>query len=117
MVAVGCAVERFAIRTSSAFADLSRRGAHRATVFCGNWPRENCSGLRGRRSISEKLRNTKLNHSAQIRLDTMLENCIFYISPMYEFSRSQGQTRTSADVWGTTASPSEDGVIGRPACG
>ena len=26
----------------------------------------------------------------------MLENCIFYISPMYEFSHSQGQTRSFA---------------------
>jgi hypothetical protein len=33
----------------------------------------------------------------------MLENCIFYITPMYEFSRSQGQARTSADVCGTSA--------------
>jgi hypothetical protein len=30
----------------------------------------------------------KLNHPAQIRLDTVLKNCIFYISPMYEFSHS-----------------------------
>jgi hypothetical protein len=25
--------------------------------------------------------------------DTMLENCIFYISPMYEFLHSQGHLR------------------------
>ena len=34
---------------------------------------------------------TKLNNLAQSRLNTVLENCIFYISPMYEFSHSQGQ--------------------------
>jgi hypothetical protein len=37
------------------------------------------------------LRIMKLNHPAQIRLDTVLENCIFYVLPMYEFSHSLGQ--------------------------
>jgi len=32
----------------------------------------------------------KLNHSAQIRLDTVSENCIFYTSTTYEFSHSFG---------------------------
>jgi hypothetical protein len=36
----------------------------------------------------------KLNHPAQIRLDTVLENCIFYNSPMYEFSHSLDPERT-----------------------
>ena len=40
----------------------------------------------------------KLNHPAQIRLDTVLENCIFYISPMYEFSHGLGQKPTLAEV-------------------
>lgn len=30
----------------------------------------------------------KLNHTAQIQLDTVLENCVFYILTMYEFSHS-----------------------------
>jgi len=30
-------------------------------------------------------------------LDAMLENCIFYISPMYEFSHSLGQNRKSSE--------------------
>ena len=37
-----------------------------------------------------RLRIMKLNHSAQIRLDTVSENCIFYISTTYEFSHSLG---------------------------
>ena len=32
----------------------------------------------------------ELNHPPQIQLDTVSENCFFYISPMYEFSHSQG---------------------------
>jgi len=33
----------------------------------------------------------------------MLENYIFHISPMYEFSHSQGQTRPSDDLRRMTA--------------
>src|SRR5437899_8022448 len=43
--------------------------------------------------IPERLRIMKLNHTAQIRLDTLLENCIFYISAMYEFSHDLGHSR------------------------
>src|SRR5262249_17800926 len=52
-------------------------------VRCGPWPCENSSALRARRSISEKLLKLELNHPAQIQLDTVSENCFFYISPMY----------------------------------
>jgi len=38
----------------------------------------------------------ELNHPALIQLDTVSENCFFYISPMYEFSHSQGQEPTLA---------------------
>jgi hypothetical protein len=34
-----------------------------------------------------------LNHTARTRLDPPFKNCIFYISRMYEFSHSQGQSR------------------------
>jgi hypothetical protein len=37
--------------------------------------------------------------------DTSLENCIFYISQLYEFSHRLGQTRPSGDVRCTTALP------------
>src|SRR5687768_14839525 len=33
------------------------------------------------------------NHTAHRRLEVALENCIFYIFPMYEFSHSQGHSR------------------------
>jgi hypothetical protein len=33
--------------------------------------------------------------AADMRLDAVLENCIFYISPMYEFSHSLGHKRTN----------------------
>jgi len=34
------------------------------------------------------------NNTADIRLDAMLENCIFYIFPKYEFSHSLGLLAT-----------------------
>src|SRR5262245_45551480 len=40
---------------------------------------------RARRNISKKLRIMESNHAARAMFDTLLENCIFYISPMYEF--------------------------------
>src|SRR5215468_2774744 len=57
-----------------------------------SWPRpcENSSAFRARGRMPARLRIMKLNHSAQIRLDTVSENCIFYISTTYEFSHSQG---------------------------
>jgi hypothetical protein len=36
----------------------------------------------------------RTDNAADIRLDAMLENFIFYISRMYEFSHSLGQKRT-----------------------
>jgi hypothetical protein len=37
----------------------------------------------------------RTDNAADLRLDAMLENYIFYISPMYEFSHSLGQERTN----------------------
>ena len=36
----------------------------------------------------------RTDNAADIRLNAMLENCIFYISPMYEFSHSLDPKRT-----------------------
>ena len=58
------------------------------------WPCRNSSVLRARRRNSAKFRVVKFTYSAQIRLDTVLENCIFYIASMYEFLHSQGQNQT-----------------------
>jgi hypothetical protein len=35
------------------------------------------------------------NHTAHARFDALLENCVFYISGMYEFLHSQGQTENN----------------------
>jgi len=41
------------------------------------------------------------------QVDDVLENCIFYISLMYEFSHSQGQTRSCGHVGSMSGLPSE----------
>jgi hypothetical protein len=51
-------------------------------------PCENSNARRARRNILEKLRVMRIDNAADIRLDAMLENFIFYISRMYEFSHS-----------------------------
>src|SRR5262245_27779138 len=66
-------------------------------VGSGSWPCRNPGVLRARRRISEKFRVMKFTYSAQIRLDTVLENCIFYIPSMYEFLHSQGHTRKNSE--------------------
>ena len=40
------------------------------------------------------MRVMKTDNAADIRLNAMLGNCIFYISPMYEVSHSLVQKRT-----------------------
>src|SRR5262249_13947884 len=71
----------------------------------GSWPCESSSALRARRRNSETLRIMKLSHPAKSRLYTVLENCIFYISPMYEFSHSQGHSRRFGGLCHTSALP------------
>jgi hypothetical protein len=41
-----------------------------------------------RKNILEELRVMGTDNAADIRLDAMLENCIFNIVPMHEFSHS-----------------------------
>ena len=64
-----------------------------ADVRFGSRPCENFNARRARRNISEKLRVMRTDNAADIRLGAVLENCIFYISPMYEFSHSLGHSR------------------------
>jgi hypothetical protein len=54
------------------------------------WLCENSSARRARRNISKKLRTMESNRAARTMFDTLSENCIFYISPMYEFSHRLG---------------------------
>src|SRR5215475_12908346 len=75
-------------------------------VAFGSWSCENSSALRARRRNSETLRIMKLSHPAKSRLYTELENCIFYISPMYEFSHSQGHSRHFPIMASASALPS-----------
>src|SRR5438105_1862515 len=77
-------------------------------VQTGSWPCENFSGRATRRNISEQLHLWESNHTAHARFDALLENCVFYISRMYEFSHSVGHSATSTDVRYTAAS-----LIGR----
>src|SRR5262249_17463609 len=51
----------------------------------------NFSGRATRRNISEQLHFWESNHTAHARLDALLENCVFYISRIYEFLHSQGR--------------------------
>jgi hypothetical protein len=59
----------------------------------GSWPCENVSGRATRRNISEQLHLWESNHTAHARFDALLENCVFYISRMYEFLHRLGQSR------------------------
>src|SRR5262249_61602356 len=52
--------------------------------------------LPGTRSISKKLGIMESNDAVRAMFDTLLENYIFYISPMYEFLHSQRAKRTWA---------------------
>src|SRR5439155_2780505 len=59
-------------------------------VGLGSWLCENSSARRARRNISKKLRTMESNRAARTMFGTFLENCIFYISQLYEFSHRLG---------------------------
>jgi hypothetical protein len=44
------------------------------------------------------LRDMRTDNAADIRLNAMLGNCIFYISPMYEFSHSLDPKQTPTQL-------------------
>ena len=60
----------------------------------GSWLCENSSARRARRNISKKLRTMESNRAPRTMFDTLLENCIFYISQLYEFSHRLGTKQT-----------------------
>src|SRR5262245_20988451 len=68
-----------------------------AYVGFGSWLCENSSARRARRNISKKLRTMESNRAPRTMFDTLLENCIFYISQLYEFSHRLGQDRLSEE--------------------
>ena len=59
----------------------------------GSRPCENSNARAARRKISEKLSIRRTDNAADITLNVMLENRIFYRASMYEFSHSLGQKR------------------------
>src|SRR5262245_10220241 len=66
----------------------------------GSWLCENSSARRARRNISKKLRTMESNRAARAMFDTLSENCIFYISQLYEFSHrlGLGRVKTKSDL-------------------
>ena len=71
---------------------------------------ENSKARRERRIIVEKFRVMRTDNAADIWLDAMLENCIFYISRMYEFSHSLDPKRTLIDFLVMTGNLKRDAV-------
>src|SRR6266404_7477683 len=94
---------------SSPGASCTSRPGHSAfttaNVAFGSWPCKNSNARRARRNILEKLRVMRIDDSADMRLDAVLENCIFYIFPMYEFLHSLGQTQPWRPFLPTAAIP------------
>jgi len=76
-----------------------------AFVRFGSWLCENSNARRARRNISKKLRIMESNRAARTMFDTLSENCIFYISQLYEFSHRLGQKQTSPSTQAMSALP------------
>src|SRR5260221_12729710 len=76
-----------------------------ADVRSGSWLCENSSGRATRRNISEQLHLWESNHTAQATFDALPENCVFYISRMYEFLHRLGQQRRRRLARGSGACP------------
>jgi hypothetical protein len=72
------------------FAPLFTPGTASDVRF-GSWLCENSSSCRAHGMILAQLPSGELNHTVRLMHDTGLENRIFYISAMYEFSHSLGQ--------------------------
>src|SRR5262249_15179093 len=70
----------------------------RASIYVGEgpWPCENLSARRERRIVRRNCASSESNLTAHASRDLELENCIFYILQMYEFSHNLGQEPTLA---------------------
>jgi hypothetical protein len=64
-----------------------------SNVRFGSWLCEKSSSCRAHGMILAQLPSGELNHTVRLMHDTGLENRIFYISAMYEFSHSLGHER------------------------
>src|SRR5262249_41682804 len=67
-------------------------------VSYGSWLCENSSARRARRNNSKELRTMESKRAPRTVFDTLLENCIFYIAQLYEFSHRLGQEQTSPAI-------------------
>ena len=81
------------------------RNSNPAYVGDGSWLCENSSARRARRNISKKLRIMESNRAARTMFNTLSENCIFYISQLYEFSHRLGHKQTWHLAWALSALP------------
>jgi len=68
-----------------------------AHVRFGSWPCKNSNAHCARSNILEKLRVLRIDDSSDTRMDAVLENCIFYSFPMYEFSHRQTLSSSSVE--------------------
>src|SRR5438132_14047746 len=76
----------------------NRSAFHTANVAFGSWSCKNANARAARRNILGKLRVMRIGDSADMRLEAVLENCIFYIFPMYQFLHSLGHSRPRGPV-------------------
>src|SRR5215813_1582658 len=58
------------------------------TAAIGKRPCENVSACRERRTSQVDWASVESNHTAHAPIKLVLENCIFHISPMYDFPHS-----------------------------
>jgi hypothetical protein len=72
-------------------------------VATGPWSCENSGAPRARRRILENRALRQLNHPAHMRFESVLENCIFRISPIYAFSHRLGQKHHCRRWWAPAA--------------
>src|SRR5215813_4094385 len=77
----------------------------RPDVSYGSWLCENSSERWYVEVSRTKWCITESNRAVLIQFDGALENCVFYILPVYEFSHSQGQQRRISRVRNISASP------------
>ena len=79
--------------------------ADQPDVRFGSWLCENSRARHARRSTSPNCALRESNHTAHGQFAAALENCIFYILPMYEFLHSQGQKATWQPILSMSALP------------
>ena len=75
---IAIAIQKF-ILTIHLVAGFAIAKCDAADVAYGSWPCKNSNARCARRNILEKLRVLRIDDSSDMRMDAVLENCIFYI--------------------------------------